>query len=309
MKVKELFEIWLIKYVKPSVKVRTYNKYESIVNGYIIPFIGEEFLKDFNSVLIQDYVCELLNINSLKYNKPLATNTIYGIIQVLRQGFKLALELELIIKDPTLKIKLPQTTEKEIQALTRSEQKTIENHCLSNRKSNYIGIIICLYTGIRIGELLALTWDNIDFDKKILVIKKTSYSAKIEGKYVIVVDKPKTKNSNRIIPLSDKLINLLIVLKNNSKSEYVISTRNNTIVEIRSYQRTFASILLKCNIRQYNYHALRHTFATRALELGMDIKTLSEILGHANVSITLNRYAHSLTDYKIQEMNKLSDLL
>ena len=126
---------------------------------------------------------------------------------------------------------------------------------------------------------------------------------------IIVVDKPKTKNSNRIIPLSDKLINLLIVLKNNSKSEYVISTRNNTIVEIRSYQRTFASILLKCNIRQYNYHALRHTFATRALELGMDIKTLSEILGHANVSITLNRYAHSLTDYKIQEMKNLSDLL
>ena len=140
-------------------------------------------------------------------------------------------------------------------------------------------------------------------------IKKTSYSAKIEGKYVIVVDKPKTKKSNRIIPLPDKLINLLISHKNNSKSDYLISTRNNTIVEVRSYQRTFDSILSKCRIKHYNYHCLRHTFATRALELGMDIKTLSEILGNTNVSITLNRYAHSLLDYKIQEMNKVSSLL
>ena len=101
----------------------------------------------------------------------------------------------------------------------------------------------------------------------------------------------------------------MIIHKNNSKSNYVISTRNNTIVEVRSYQRTFDSILSKCNIKHYNYHALRHTFATRALELGMDIKTLSEILGHTNVSITLNRYAHSLLDYKIQEMNKVSSLL
>lgn len=248
-------------------------------------------------------------MNSFKSNKPLVTNTVYGIVQVLKQGFKLALELEVIVKDPTLKIKLPQAIEKEIQALTREEQKIIENYCLSNPKSNYLGIIISLYTGIRLGELLALTWDDMDFDKKLMIIKKTSYSAKIEGKYVIVVDKPKTKKSNRIIPLPDKLINLLISYKNNSKSHYLISTRNNTIVEARLYQRTFDSILSKCNIKHYNYHCLRHTFATRALELGMDIKTLSEILGHTNVSITLNRYAHSLLDYKIQEMNKVSSSL
>lgn len=309
MKIKELFEIWLMKYVKPSVKVRTYNKYESVVNGYIVPIIGEFKLSECNCSFMQDYICKLLNIKSIKSNNLLSINTIYGIVQVLKQGFKLALELELIIKDPTLKIKLPQAIEKEIQALTREEQKSIENYCLSNQKSNYIGIIISLYTGIRLGELLALTWDNIDFDKKLMTIRKTSYSAKIEGKYVIIVDKPKTKKSNRIIPLPDKLINLLVIHKRKSKSDYIISTRNNTIVEVRSYQRTFDSILSKCNIKHYNYHALRHTFATRALELGMDIKTLSEILGHTNVSITLNRYAHSLLDYKIQEMNKISLLL
>lgn len=309
MKVNELFEMWLDKYVKPTVKIRSYNKYESVVKGYIIPLIGELKLTECNCAVMQDYVCKLLSMNSVKSKSPLATNTIYGIVQVLKQGFKLALELELIIKDPTLKIKLPPATEKEVLALTREEQKIIENYCLSNPKTNYIGIIISLYTGIRLGELLALTWENIDFNKKLMIIKKTSYSAKIEGKYVIVVDKPKTKKSNRIIPLPDKLVNLLMLHKNNSKSAYIISTRNNTIVEVRSYQRTFDSILSKCNIKHYNYHCLRHTFATRALELGMDIKTLSEILGHTNVSITLNRYAHSLLDYKIQEMNKVVSLL
>lgn len=309
MKVKELFEMWLEKYVKPSVKIRSYNKYESVVKGYIIPIIGEVELNDCKCVVMQDYICKLLNTKCIKTNKPLAINTIHGIVQVLKQGFKLALELELISKDPTLKIKLPPVNEKEVLALTREEQKMIEDFCLSNHKTNYLGIIISLYTGIRLGELLALTWDDIDFDKKLMLIRKTSYSAKIEGKYVIVIDKPKTKKSNRIIPLPDKLINLLIIHKNNSTSDFIISTRNNTIVEVRSYQRTFDSILSKCNIQHYNYHCLRHTFATRALELGMDIKTLSEILGHTNVSITLNRYAHSLLDYKIQEMNKVISLL
>ena len=309
MKVKELFEMWLEKYVKPSVKIRSYNKYEPVVKGYIIPIIGEVELNDCKCVVMQDYICKLLNTKCIKTNKPLAINTIHGIVQVLKQGFKLALELELISKDPTLKIKLPPVNEKEVLALTREEQKMIEDFCLSNHKTNYLGIIISLYTGIRLGELLALTWDDIDFDKKLMLIRKTSYSAKIEGKYVIVIDKPKTKKSNRIIPLPDKLINLLIIHKNNSTSDFIISTRNNTIVEVRSYQRTFDSILSKCNIQHYNYHCLRHTFATRALELGMDIKTLSEILGHTNVSITLNRYAHSLLDYKIQEMNKVISLL
>ena len=309
MKIKELFEMWLEKYAKLTVKIRTFNKYEYVVKSYINPIIGELSLNECNCSVMQDYVCNLLRLKSKKNEAPLSTNTVYGIVQVLKEGFNLAMDLELITKNPTLKIKLPFVNEKEVVALTREEQKAIEQYCLSKPKTNCIGIIISLYTGIRLGELLALTWDDIDFDKKLMMIKKTSYSAKIEGKYVIVVDKPKTKKSNRIIPLPDKLVNLLLIHKMDSTSDHIISTRNNTIVEVRSYQRTFSSILSKCNIKHYNYHCLRHTFATRGLELGMDIKTLSEILGHSNVSTTLNRYAHSLLDYKIQEMNKVISLL
>lgn len=309
MKVKELFDIWLNKYCKLSLKIRSFNKYDNFINLHINPILGEYEITEITSDILQDFISLKLKEGNLKTKGPLSSNTVFGIASVLKQGFKFALMQDLIIKDPTLSLKLPQATEKEVQALTRDEQKTIEEYCLKHNKSNYLGIIICLYTGIRLGELLALTWEDINFEDKLLYIKKTSYTSKVNGKNQIIIDKPKTKKSNRIIPIPDKLLVLLQIQKRASSCDYIIATKQNKMVETRSYQRTFESILSKCGIKHYNFHCLRHTFATRALELGMDIKTLSEILGHTNVAITLNRYAHSLLDYKIQEMNKIGTLL
>lgn len=309
MKVKELFDIWLNKYCKLSLKIRSFNKYDNFINLHINPILGEYEITEITSDILQDFISLKLKEGNLKTKGALSSNTVFGIASVLKQGFKFALMQDLIIKDPTLSLKLPQATEKEVQALTRDEQKTIEEYCLKHNKSNYLGIVICLYTGIRLGELLALTWDDINFEDKLLYIKKTSYTSKVNGKNQIIIDKPKTKKSNRIIPIPNKLLVLLDIQKRASSCDYIIATKQNKMVETRSYQRTFESILSKCGIKHYNFHCLRHTFATRALELGMDIKTLSEILGHTNVAITLNRYAHSLLDYKIQEMNKIGTLL
>ncbi|MCM1557817.1 MAG: site-specific integrase [Anaeroplasma bactoclasticum] len=309
MKLKELLQIWLNKYAKLTLKIRSFNKYQDIISLHINPILGEYNLQDITPTILQDYVIEKLKRGNLITHKPLASNTVYSIVSVLKQSFNLALNLEYISKNPTTTIKLPASKEKEVNALTREEQKIIEEYCLKSSKHNYLGLIICLYTGIRLGELLALTWDDIDFNKKYLYIKKTSYTLRKDKKKVFIVESPKTKKSNRVIPLPDKIINLLSIYKKNSLCEYIIHTRTKTMVETRSYQRTFESVLNKCKIKHYNFHALRHTFATRALELGMDIKTLSEILGHTNVAITLNRYAHSLLEYKIQEMNKIVQIL
>ncbi|MDE7384848.1 MAG: site-specific integrase [Anaeroplasmataceae bacterium] len=309
MKLKELLNLWLNKYAKLTLKIRSYSKYQDITLLHINPILGNYELESITPTLLQDYVIEKLRRGNLVTHKPLATNTVSSIVSVLKQAFHLAMNLDYIMKDPTSTIKLPPSKEKEVNALTREEQKTIEEYCLKNNKNNYLGIIICLYTGIRLGELLALTWEDIDFNKKYLYIKKTSYTLRIDKKKDFIVESPKTKKSNRVIPLPDKLINLLTIYKNKSSCKYLIHTRGKTMVEARSYQRTFESILKKCKIKHYNFHCLRHTFATRALELGMDIKTLSEILGHTNVSITLNRYAHSLLEYKIQEMNKIVQIL
>ena len=298
MKLKELLELWLERYMKHTIKIRTYNRYKSICELHLIKDLGEYELEELKPNVLQDFLLK-------KIDDHYSTNTIKGIVSVLKQALRLAITLEFVDKEYCSNLKMPSSEEKEISVFTKKEQQVIESFCLNHKKRNYIGIVICLYTGIRLGELLALTWDDIDFNSNLLTINKTSYSAKVDGKTQIIVDKPKTKKSNRVIPLPNQLVKLLKIIKKESNSKYVITTRNSGMVGNRSYQRTFKFILKKVNVPYRNFHSLRHTFATNAIELGMDVKTLAEILGHTNAMITLNRYSHSLLNYKIEMMNKL----
>lgn len=298
MKLKELLELWLERYMKHTIKIRTYNRYKSICELHLIKDLGEYELDELKPNVLQAFLLK-------KIDDHYSTNTIKGIVSVLKQALRLAITLEFVDKEYCSNLKMPSSEEKEISVFTKKEQQVIESFCLNHKKRNYIGIVICLYTGIRLGELLALTWDDIDFNSNLLTINKTSYSAKVDGKTQIIVDKPKTKKSNRVIPLPNQLVKLLKIIKKESNSKYVITTRNSGIVGNRSYQRTFKFILKKVNVPYRNFHSLRHTFATNAIELGMDVKTLAEILGHTNAMITLNRYSHSLLNYKIEMMNKL----
>ena len=206
------------------------------------------------------------------------------------------------------KIKRPKPKEKQVECFSAWEQKKIEEAALSAKKDKYRGIILCLYTGLRIGELLALTWSDVDFEKSILSVTKTCHDGNENGKHIRIIDTPKTENSRRQIPLSKTLLKMLKDMKKKSKCEFVIADGEKPVFT-RSYQRTFELLLKKLGLPHKGFHSLRHTFATRALECGMDVKSLSEILGHKNATITLNRYAHSLWDHKAEMMNKLSKLL
>ena len=304
MKLNSWLNIWLNTYQKPSIKLRTYIRYNEIINKHINPILGEYDLNDLNHTILQNFVIHKLNYGNLITHNSLSTNSVILIVSLLKQALKEAKKLSLINYDESNLIKLPSISEKEISVFTKYEQNALESYCL-NSKPNYIGIIICLYTGIRLGELLALTWDDINFEKRLLSINKTVCVLSLNGKATLHVDKPKTSRSLRVIPLPKQLVILLKENKKTSSSKYIICTKKGGIVNNRSYQKTFKSILNKCRIPYRNFHSLRHTFATRALELGLDVKTLSEILGHKNPNITLNRYAHSLLEHKIYFMNKL----
>ena len=309
MKYNERLDLWLNKYVKISIKYKTYDYYKRIINTHIKPILGEYDLNDLTIEVLQDFVIDKLKHGNLLTGKPLANSSVINVTKIVKQSINQAFLFNISNINNSSKIKLPTVTSTKISAFEKQEQEVIEKYCLNNTKSNYIGIIICLYTGIRIGELLALTWDDIDFENKFMSISKTAYEIKQDNKLCIVVDTPKTKTSNRLIPLPNNIVKLLKHKQKQSTSKYVISTKSNKMVGTRSYQKTFERILNKLNLPYKNFHSLRHTFATRAIEFGMDIKTLSEILGHKNPSITLQRYTHSLTAHKIEVMNKFGKLL
>jgi integrase len=171
------------------------------------------------------------------------------------------------------------------------------------------GIILCLYTGLRIGELCALRWNEIDLPNKVLHVKYTmqriqDYSENRKTKTKLIRTSPKSKSSVRFIPLPDFLVELLEALQSTPEA-YFLSGEEDHLIEPRYMQLQFKKYLKECEIRDVSFHCLRHTFSTISLRSGMDSKTLSELLGHSNVNITLNNYVHSSMDYKRESMNNL----
>lgn len=309
MKLKNWLITWYQIYMKPTIKLKTQIKYEYIINKHLIPKLGEYELDELNITLLQSFFIDKIKTGNIKTNGPLSVNSVLGIYSLLKLAITDANEFRITDKLDISKVKLPTKIEKDINVYTIEEQKKLISYCLNSKKNSYLGIIICLYIGIRLGELLALEWEDVNFTNQTITINKTSFTISKNGKDRAYINTPKTKTSNRIIPIPSKLLVLLINYHKESSSKYIISTKDGKIVENRAYQKTFQSIQRKCDINPRNFHTLRHTFATRALESGMDVKTLSEILGHKSPVITLNTYSHSLLKYKIEMMNESGNLL
>ena len=299
---------WLENYIRPSVKVRTYERYRLIVEQHIKDKTGSIELNDLSPLVLQSFITWLLQSGNKKTGKGLSANSVNAVISVIQSSLRTAHLLGLTKEYMADKLKRPKLKEKPVECFTLAEQKQIEQAVLNGKKDKLYGIILCLYSGLRIGELLALTWDDIDFGKGLLFVSKTCHDGNDGKNHIRIIDSPKTVHSRRVIPLPKQILSLLKGVKKRSKCEYVIADKDKPVF-VRSYQRTFEFLLKKLNISHKGFHSLRHTFATRAMECGMDVKTLSELLGHKNATITLNRYAHSLLEHKVDMMNRLGKLL
>ncbi len=309
MKYQDWLEDWLENYIRPTAKPKTYTRYYEIVSKHLSPCIGMNELSELTPFTLQRFVTDLTVCGNLKTGKGLSGNTVNSMITVVQNSLKTAYSLGYVEEYTADKIKRPKVQEKKIECFSFSEQKQIESYILNSEKDKLFGILLCLYTGLRLGELLALEWTDMDFAKAELYINKTCHDGKDEnGKFGRITNTPKTSSSIRTIPIPYQLLPLLKQLKTKSHSSYIVSNGKNA-VPFRSYQRTFDVMLRNLDIRHCGFHSLRHTFATRALECGMDVKTLSEILGHKNPTVTLNRYVHSLMEHKKEMMNLVGDIL
>lgn len=293
-----MMERWIVD-IQNCVKKSTHQKYDGIIRNHIKPHaIANMQISLINTKTIHDYSMELLSVNNL------SAKTVNDILVVIGLGLKYAEELYSI---PKPKIKYIRESQKELRILSVPEQTALESFLYNDINTYKFGILLALYTGIRLGELCALRWEDVDSEK--IRINKTVQRLKNGEsgiKTSLEIMSPKTNKSIRLIPLPSFLVPLV---EQRRETGTVLKNRNGNIVEPRLMQMTFEKYISKCGLPKTNFHALRHTFATRCIESGFDVKSLSEILGHSDVKTTLNRYVHSSMSQKQKNMELLQPII
>lgn len=298
VRVSELTERWLT-HIRNKVKLSTYRKYEGLCRNHIQPEIGTVPLTLVSRAMIETFA-EKRKEHGRTQGGALSIKTVNDILIILSLAFDFA-EEEYHISMP--KISLLREEKKEARVLSLAEQNKLTVYLLSDMDIYKFGALLALHTGLRIGELCALLWEDIT--DSYIVVNKTMQRLRGEnGKTEIMIGSPKSDSSKRTVPLPEFL--LPYIHRFRRPSGYVICTLRSSHSEPRIVQQKFREITEQLDLENVTFHTLRHTFATRCVEAGFDVKTLSEILGHADVKTTLNRYVHSSFELKKMNMAKLS---
>ena len=294
---------------KPQWKQSSIVKYTNILNLYLLPSFSNRII----TLIKRDEVLTFsscLMIDGGANGEGLSPKTVTSIISVMKNIFEYAEQVKGYLVANIKGITIKQT-QKPMRILSYAEQLKLSQYLCQNITPCNLGILLCLYTGLRVGEICALKWEDISFEEQYLYVHKTMQRLQTNdstNKTAINISTPKSDCSIRKVPIPN---DIFYILKNNRQQDnsYILTGSSAEFIEPRTMQNRFKAVLKNCNIDDANFHALRHTFATRCVELGFDIKSLSEILGHASVNITLNRYVHPSMELKQQNMNKLSELL
>ena len=294
-----------------GIKESTLAKYSYNISKYIIPALGSYNVLCISTQVIEDYVGKLLCDCELG-GLGLSSKSVRDILSIIKMTLDYAKQLGYAIPCDCSLISI-KSHQENMRVLTVEEQTTLTQFLLDKPDLYKIGVLVSLYTGIRVGELCALKWGSINLKEQKISVRQTMQRISLpkndnsKKKTKIVFSEPKSRCSIRDVPIPDFLIHILAAFQDDD-DVYLLSGSKQKYVEPRTMQYQFGRYIAQCKIQHANYHALRHTFATRCIEVGFEIKSLSEVLGHASVTITLNRYVHSSFNLKLTNMNKL-DLL
>lgn len=295
-------EEWLsLKKVK--IKDSSYSTYYTAVYNHLVPVWGSR------DIFQTDFQGEIPAFVQQKFQEGMSTGRVKEILQRLKQILKF-MQKRYGVGKIDFDIQIQPSVPEEIKILTKAEQQKLTDFLFINHSIHKLGIFISLYMGLRLGEVCALLWSDIDLENGVLSISKTmqrvkDFDPESTSKTKIIIETPKSTKSRRKLPIPQFLIPILKTYQGNSDA-YVLTGKAGSFIEPRHYENLFKSYLKEAGIQPGNYHALRHTFATRAIEKGIDVKTLSEILGHSSVTITLRFYVHPSMENKKLCMEKIA---
>jgi len=310
----DIAEEWLTN-ASLKVKPSTYSRYQACLKNHILCAMGGCKLPKLSETIIDKFAKDMLSGGRKDGKSGLSAKTVRDMLSVIKSVIDFARVRHKAFNE--VKITYPKYVKRSARVLSQQEQADLERSLMDNPDIHKAGIMFGLYTGLRVGELCALRWEDISLENGTVTVNKTLQRVqnsdsdernKMTKKTKITIDTPKTQNSSREIPLPKTLVALLSRYASNG-DKFLLSGNGFNRTEPRTLQNHFKKHLEAAGVASANFHATRHTFATRCVEVGMDIKSISEILGHANVNITLNRYVHSSFDQKREGMSKLNRLL
>lgn len=308
---REALFLWL-ESNRISLKEQTYAKYLFLAESHLIPDIGSTQVTKIDSYIINRFFDTKSKDGRLDGKGGLSASYIQTLSFIIRAVIEYAAAEG--YRQPLVgSINRPCKKRQTLEVLSISEQAILTGFATNGEQCDKkLGILLSLYGGMRIGEVCGLRWSDIDFSENTIHICHTverikNLNAPADGrKTKLILGDAKTYSSDRVIPIPSVLLKPLLQYSILTDTEFVVSGSSYLYTDPRTFQYSFHRFLEECNLRNVNYHALRHTFATRCIEVGVDIKSLSEMLGHASVNITLNTYVHSSMDLKRKQLEKLT---
>ena len=289
------------------LKHSSYDSYFRIVHNHILPALGEYRMHRLTAEHARQFLCNLCN-------SGLSDGTVRNIFRYFQHAVRYAVRAGMMAQDICADIPLPKPRAGAVHALSLEEQRRLEHAAadmLAKSDSRQgIEVLLALYTGMRVGEICALRWSDIDFCGGVIHVKHTMQRLNTHGKgakTVVSIGSPKSESSQRKIPVSDHLSALLMKAHRCAESEFVVTGRRKC-AEPRVVQYRFERLLERANLPRIGFHALRHSFATRCMELNVDVVTISKLLGHSSAKLTLDVYTDSLFEHRRAAISKLSGL-
>lgn len=288
---------------RSRVSESTFVKYTTITNKHIKAKLGSLQTTELSTVVAERFSHELLCVDML------SPKTVRDILSVLRSIIKYVTKHYPSLLS-VVDIVYPKNPKKEMRVLTKEEQTRFVEFLSNDIDACKFGVLLSLLTGMRIGEVCALKWRDINLSERFIRVTHTmqrlkNLTAQNQVKTKILISDPKSDSSSRIIPLTSLALKLCTNQYVRNPEAFVLTGSTERYIEPRSLQNKLKKYTKECGLNGVHFHVLRHTFATRCVEVGFEIKSLSEILGHASPQITLERYVHSSLELKRQNMEKL----